>query len=113
MCDDKRPVLTLTQPHAGANQKLDRILLGSFDYFTGVDPESLRVVADFPINNIQPGENLWNHFARKSTGVWELKFDEPILQLQQGVLVVSVKDRAGNVTRIERNFSVGHPVEQQ
>ena len=99
LCDDKRPVLTLTQPSAGANEKLDRILLGSFDYFTGVDPESLRVVADFPINNIQPGENLWNHFASKSTGVWELKFDEPISQLQQGLLVVSVKDRAGNVTR--------------
>ena len=70
------------------------------------------MVADFPINNIQPGENLWNQFGSKSTGVWELKFDEPILQLQQGLLVVSVKDRAGNVTRIERIFSVGHQAEQ-
>jgi hypothetical protein len=113
MCDDKRPTLTVTEPVAGINAPLDRILLGSFDYYTGVDPESIRVIADFAINDIQPGENLWNQFRPKSAGVWELKFDTPVADLPQGVLVVSVKDHAGNVTRMERSFSVGHQAKRK
>ena len=40
-------------------------------------------------------------------GVWEWKPDKPVTKLEKGVLTVSVKDKAGNVTRIERTISVG------
>jgi hypothetical protein len=39
--------------------------------------------------------------------VWELKLGKPITDLAKGKLTVSVKDRQGNVSRIERTFSVG------
>ena len=40
-------------------------------------------------------------------GVWELKFAKPITRLNRGNVTVRVKDRQGNVSRIERTFSVG------
>jgi hypothetical protein len=39
-------------------------------------------------------------------GVWYLRLKEPIRELNRGVLIVTVKDREGNETRIERTFSV-------
>jgi hypothetical protein len=39
--------------------------------------------------------------------VWERKLDKPLTKLEMGVLTVSVKDKAGNVTWIERAFAVG------
>lgn len=42
----------------------------------------------------------------KSQGVWELVLDRPIANLSNGNLTISVKDRQGNVARIERVFSV-------
>src|SRR5262249_45025547 len=68
MLDDNRPTLTLTYPKAGANPPLKRILIGMYDYDTGLDiqlgkcsvddPRSFKVVADFPVNGIAAGENL-------------------------------------------------------
>ncbi len=46
-------------------------------------------------------------FLVKSQGVWELTLDEPLTKLERGRLVVSVRDRQGNINRIERTFSVG------
>ena len=42
-----------------------------------------------------------------SQGVWELKLAKPIQALQSGQLMVQVKDRQGNMNRIDRTFSVG------
>jgi hypothetical protein len=39
-------------------------------------------------------------------GVWEMKLDRPIADLEKGTLTVLVKDRQGNQTRIVRSFSV-------
>jgi hypothetical protein len=39
--------------------------------------------------------------------VRELKIARPLGDLKRGTLTVSVKDRQGNLTRIERRFSVG------
>ena len=40
-----RPTLTLTFPTPGPNRELSRILIGMHDYYTGLNPESFRVVA--------------------------------------------------------------------
>jgi hypothetical protein len=37
---------------------------------------------------------------------WELTLDRPITDLPLGKLNVSIKDKQGNVTRIERSFSI-------
>src|SRR5205085_25839 len=104
---DQRPTLTMTYPAAGANPELTRVLVGMHDYGTGLDMASFRVVADFPVAGTAAGENLAARFKAKSAGVWELVLPAAVKELPRGTLTVSVKDRQGNVTRIERTFSVG------
>ncbi len=105
--DDNRPTLTITEPAAGRSARLNRILIGMHDYYSGLDEASFQVRADFAVNGLKPGENLAPRFQRKTQGVWELKLREPIAALPSGTLVVSVKDRQGNETRIERTIRVG------
>ena len=107
MLDEGRPTLTFTHPLPGVNDEpLSRILVGMHDYYTGLDEDSLEVIADFPVDDAAAGMNLASRFERISPGVWELKLDKPVASLAEGTLVVSVKDREGNTTRIERTFSV-------
>lgn len=107
LLDDQRPTLTLTEPQPGRQPTLSRILLGMHDCGTGLAPENLVVTADFAFNGTPAGENLAPKFAPLSPDVWELKLKEPIKTAPRGTLVVSVKDRQGNTTRIERTFMIG------
>ena len=52
------------------------------------------------------GEPLAKKFKQVSQGVWELKLAKPITDLKAGWLIVSVADKQGNVTKIERRFAV-------
>jgi hypothetical protein len=96
----------LTYPAAGANEELTRILIGMHDYYTGVNENSLRVLADFPVDGAPAGRNLARKFTAKGDGVWELRLAKPIRKLprNRGNLTVSVRDEQGNETRIERTF---------
>jgi hypothetical protein len=107
MLDDQRPTLTLTYPRAGRNKALDRVLVGMHDYGTGLDLDSFRVTADFPLAGAAAGEDLAKKFRPVSPGVWELRLANPLTNLRQGRLTVAVRDRQGNVSRIERTFSIG------
>jgi len=107
MCDDNRPTLTVTYPRAGANDELSTIFVGMYDYYTGIDPDSFQVTADFPLDGAAAGENLANRFRPASPGVWQWKLATSLHELPKGKLTVSVKDRQGNFSRIERTFSVG------
>lgn len=107
-CDDQRPTLTVTSPRAGDNSAaLSRILIGACDAYTGLEPESLSVTADFAVDGAPPGTDLAGRFKSANTGVWELKLQNPIGALDKATLVVSIKDRQGNLARIERTFSTG------
>ncbi|MSQ95571.1 MAG: hypothetical protein EXR98_13570 [Gemmataceae bacterium] len=106
MLDDNRPTLTLTSPKAGINGPLTRILVGMHDYDSGLDMKTFTVTADFAIDGVKPGENLTRKFKAKSPGVWELTLARPITDLAKGTLTVSIQDRQGNNTRIERTLSV-------
>jgi hypothetical protein len=110
MLDDNRPVLTLTHPKSGANAALGRIVVGTYDYYTGLDEKSLSVKADFAVGGANAGEELASKFKPCGGGVWEMRLEQPVAALERGTLVVSVRDRQGNTTRIERTFSVGGPV---
>jgi hypothetical protein len=107
MLDDNRPVLTVAYPGPGANAELSRVLVGMYDYDTGLDPASFRVTADFSLDGAPAGTNLASRFRPKSQGVWELELTKPITDLARGKLSVSVRDRQGNLTRVERTISVG------
>jgi hypothetical protein len=106
MGDDQRPTLTLTYPSPGPNPPLTRILIGMQDAYSGLDMASFRVVADFRLAGIAPGKNLAALFKPMEQGIWELSLDEPITSLTNGTLTVSVCDRQGNLSRIDRAFSV-------
>jgi hypothetical protein len=107
MVDDQRPTLTLTYPRAGVNESLSRILVGMHDFGTGLDMDGFRVIANFPVNGIAAGENLAKKFTPVTQGVWELKLAKPVIRLPGGKLTVAVRDGQGNVSRIDRTFSVG------
>jgi hypothetical protein len=111
MLDDERPTLALTIPAPGVNSSLERILIGAYDFYTGIDPESLRVVADVPIDGIPAGENLAGKFRPAGQGVQEWKLTRPITALASARLSVSVRDKEGNTTRIDRRFSVQEPAQ--
>jgi hypothetical protein len=104
--DELRPTLTLSAPRAGQNATVEQITIGMHDYYTGLDLESLEVVADFEIDGIAAGENLASHFEQTHSGVWSFKLKKAIEKLERNLLTVTVKDRQGNTTRIERTFSV-------
>jgi hypothetical protein len=76
------------------------------DTGSGLDPNSLSVVADFAIDGVAACEELATKFKKLSDSRWEWQLGQPIADLQSGTLTVSVRDRQGNVTRIERKFSV-------
>lgn len=105
-CDDQRPTLTLTYPQDGINLPLTRILVGMHDYYSGLDIGTFQVLADFSIDGIAAGKNLAKKFRSIAPGVWELKLKRHITDLPRGKLTVAVQDKQGNVTRIERTFSV-------
>jgi hypothetical protein len=106
MLDDNRPILTLALPRERQTTPLDRILIGMHDYDTGLDAASFRVTADFAVNAAKAGENLAGQFKQVAQGVWELKVSSAIKSLPSGRLSVSVRDKQGHVTRVERRFSV-------
>jgi len=107
MLDDQRPTLTMTYPRPGRNAALTRILIGMHDYDTGIDAASFTVTADFQIDGIMAGEHLAARFKEVSQGVRELRLTAPIKRLERGTLTVDIRDRQGNLTRIERTISVG------
>jgi hypothetical protein len=105
MLDDNRPTLALTLPgRPGA--PLTRILVGMHDYYTGLDMKSFRVVADFPLDGAAAGNNLASRFRMKTNGVWELRLATPVAGLAHGTLTVEVRDRQGNLARVERTLSM-------
>jgi hypothetical protein len=106
LLDDQRPTLALTLPKAGANAAFDRIIVGMHDTGTGLDAASFSATADFAIDGVAAGEELAKKFKPRTQGVWELKLAKPVTELPKGTLKVSVKDKQGNITRIERVFSV-------
>jgi hypothetical protein len=107
MVDDQRPTLTLTYPQPGRNESVSRILVGMHDYYTGLDLDSFEVTADFAVDGHKPGDNLAALLKKTGDGIWELRLKKSVAELKKGKLVVSIKDREGNISRVERTFSVG------
>ena len=58
------------------------------------------------MDGVAAGTNLAEKFEMKTPGVWEWKLSQPISELKNGTLTVTVQDRQGNETRIQRQFSV-------
>jgi hypothetical protein len=101
--DDNRPTLTLQQPAAEA-RAVEKIVVGMHDYYSGLDTESFVVSASFAVGGSAAGENLAPRLKPVAEGVWKLRLGEPVQIPDGGRIDVSVKDKAGNETRIVRRF---------
>ncbi|MGE3809082.1 MAG: hypothetical protein AB7K24_30835, partial [Gemmataceae bacterium] len=107
LLDEGRPTLTLAAPTPGGQTTpLTQILLGMHDYGSGLDLSTLSVTADFEIDGVKPGENLARKLEALPGNRWQLKLQQPIAALSKGRLTVSVKDRQGNINKIDRAFSI-------
>jgi hypothetical protein len=97
----------VTFPGPGRNDgPLDEILIGAADANSGLDETSLSLEADFAIGRHRPGRELRGALVPVDDGVWRLRLETPLVVLERGRLIASVRDRQGNLTRIERTFSV-------
>ena len=106
LADDTRPTLSVTYPATGANPELTRVLIGMYDYNSGLDMQTFQVTCDAELDGAAANSELAGKFKALKGNVWEWKFDQPLQALKRAKLIVSVHDRAGNVTRVERTFSV-------
>ena len=79
------------------------------DYYSGLDMDSFEVRADFSIDGVAAGENLASRFKPVNPGVWELRLAKGIAELSRGKLTVTVRDRKGNRTHLDRTFAVIKP----
>ena len=76
------------------------------DCYSGLDVASFTVTANFDFDGVSAGDNLSSRFKRLSDGVFEFQVMQEIKSLAGGTITVSIKDRQGNLSRIERTFSV-------
>ena len=104
--DELRPTLTVTSPRAGSNGPLKQIIIGMHDYYSGLDESSFSVTADFEVDGLKPGTNLASRFEEDDIAVWKLKLKNPLADLADGTLTVSVRDKQGNIAVVRRSFSI-------
>ena len=107
MLDDNRPTLALTYPAPGAN--CGAVAHPGRHARLRQRPEPRQLPRRGRLRGRRPagGTNLAGKFQQKASGVWELRLAKPIGRLEKGKLTVSVADRQGNITQIERTFTVG------
>ncbi len=106
--DELRPTLTISAPARGrTSAPLTQIRIGAYDYYAGLDRSSLSVSANFEINGHPAFTELADQFSETGDHIWTLDLTPPITDLHRGLLTVSVKDIRGNITRIDRRFSIG------
>ena len=95
----------MSSPRAGANPSpLSAIRIGIADAHSGIRAGSLSVTADFAVAGRQPGAELADLARQAGDGIYEI----PLVpqSLQRATVRVRVSDVQGNVTRVERVFSV-------
>jgi hypothetical protein len=108
--DDLKPTLALSSPRAGRSSEALRVLrVGAWDSTSGLDENSLSVKASFPVAGRAAGEELADLFQPAGTGIRELRLNEPLRQIKDGTLWVAVMDKAGNMQKTERRFSIMLP----
>ncbi|MFP6874502.1 MAG: hypothetical protein VCA55_13460 [Verrucomicrobiales bacterium] len=104
--DELRPTLSVNLPQAGRNAPLTRVRIGMHDYYSGLDENTFEVRFDVEFDGLPAGQNAAAKFRKTRKGVWEWQLSQPIHSLTEATLSVSVRDRQGNLVRLDRRFSV-------
>jgi 5-hydroxyisourate hydrolase-like protein (transthyretin family) len=105
--DDNRPTLEVSLPRPGPNAgPLRTLRVGVADAYTGIAPGSLSIRASVAINGRPPDSELADLAQQVGAGIFEVDLS-PALPPGTGARVrAAVRDAGGNVTRVERRFSV-------
>ncbi|MEO6065746.1 MAG: hypothetical protein ABIP49_08230 [Lysobacterales bacterium] len=105
--DDLRPALTLSTPRPGTLAlPVTHIRLGLADANSGINLASLSVTSDRIINGRPPGSELSDLAQPSGDGMFAITLSTPFAQVTNAHVRASVRDNQGNVTRIDRAFSV-------
>jgi hypothetical protein len=103
--DDLKPTVHVDVPRAGVMaEALTRIRFGLADANSGVDLSTLSVLASFEIGCQTPVKQLASQAVEVDDGIYEIQLPSSVRNATGGWVNVSVKDRQGNVTRVERAF---------
>jgi hypothetical protein len=106
--DEIKPTLAVSSPRSGVNTgPLSVIRIGMFDAYSGINVSSLSVTTNFAVNGNAAGTELAPGFTQTDLSVWSLPISAPITSLSNGHIVVKIKDNAGNLTAVDRWFSIG------
>lgn len=109
--DDLRPAVTVSSPRPGyQSEPITSLRFGFADAHSGIDPTTLSVRADFPVNGVAAGDELAGYAASIHDGVFEIALTTPIGPLDEGHLKVEVADHQGNVTRVDQRFTTIPPI---
>ena len=104
--DEIRPTLEVSLPRAGTTPgPLAMIRIGVADAH-GVAPGSLSVTADFPVAGRAAGAELADLATPAGDGIHVIAVDPPLGIGGSGRVHAKVADLQGNVTRVDRRFSV-------
>lgn len=106
--DDLPPSLALSAPRAGRNDlPLTAIRVGIADGYSGALTRTLSITSTLTINGRAPGAQLADLAVPVGDGIFQIALTTPITNVQNARMVASVKDGQGNITRVDRTFSIG------
>ncbi len=105
--DEIRPTLTMSTPRPGENtQPVGEIRIGVADAHTGLDINTLSVSADFQVAGRAAGSELADLAVGAGDGIYAIALDAPITSLAGTHVRAEIADFQGNITRVDRSFSV-------
>jgi hypothetical protein len=105
--DDLRPTLAVSAPRPNLNPSgVQEIRVGIADNYTGIASGSLSIKSDIEIEGRAPGTELADLLQPRGDSVFEIPLTQPLGDVFSAHLFVEVADNQGNVTRVNREFSV-------
>ncbi len=109
--DDLRPTLVLRPLVAQARTAgIDALEIAAYDAESGVLPKSLTVTCNLRLGSFAPGANLAANRALDPEGqVLRLVLPRRVKPKERAVFIVTVRDAAGQTTRIVRTFGKPPP----
>lgn len=108
--DDLKPTLDVSIPRPGTNGlPISEIRFGIADAHTGINLPTLSVTSDISLAGRSPGQELSDLAQSVADGVYSIPLGQAIPDVTDAHVFVQVKDQQGNITRADREFSVGQP----
>ncbi len=106
--DDLRPTLSLlpSVAQAAKDRKLSRLVIGTYDLESGINPNSLIVTMNRAIGAFPAGTNLASAVTISNGGTVTINLPTPIDLIDgESSIFIEVRDQANHATRIERTYS--------